>query len=1023
MAAQVRVLMEREGIDVALLQEPYTYAGGIRGYGGYRVVSATEGPWSAVVVRDTTMTVTKLGGLTTPHVSVAEVCKGREQLYLVSVYCQFRDPIDEYLRQIENILMRLAGKNVIVAMDANAKSHMWHAGTTDVEGAKLEDFIMQRGLTVHNREHEPSTYWTTHGESNIDVTLSTRGVGRRTKNWSVKRDWTTSDHGVISFEIVHGEIVQEQQKNKLRYCLSRADWDIFSLNAERFNFGSRVQVNEGSQVEKLTNEIHKDIEKLCESSLSRRVRRGRSLPWWTRQLDRLRHGVARARREYQRSRGRGNPEVERRHRENYRTARNNYTKLIRRTKTEHWQNLVREEGRNNPFGFVYRCVAEKLRMDGAQVSVRLSGGGESLDWEQSMKRILEVLVPDDEREGEDEDQCKIREDNQRYWENVNIGRPDPVTASEIEDAVAKMKNGKAPGEDLLEVEVLRRLWGIKPEVIVRLFNECLKYGRFPFSWKVGVLRLLLKTPEKDPMNPKSYRPICLLSHMGKLYERVLVKRLKAWYEGTGAESSSQYGFKEGLGTVDAVSRVTDFTRRGDKYVAAVFVDISGAFDNMWWPAVLARLRRLGCPGCLCAAVAAYFTGRRVKVTSGDKVVEKEVTKGCPQGSISGPFLWNLLLDEVLEDEMGRGDGRLKVAYADDVVILVTASSRREVEEGLQGQLDHLQGWLRRNKLQISREKTTGIVLKGKLSEARPPTVKVEGSNIKWKTEVKYLGVVLDRDLGFVPHMRYIRDKVTKLAGKFHRIAREDWGWRQRQMLALYRSVCLGMMSYAVPVWVTRVGTVHCQRILESAQRPFLLMATRACRTVSNAALQVLAGVLPADLEMQLAAGKYRLRRGEAFTCLGISFERLEDGGLRRAAENIQALREHLVGEWKRRWNASAKGRCVFSFIKEADYITRNPWYELSATAVMFVTGHGSFNSKLSQLGLKDDERCVCGAPETAWHILVECLLYAEDRERFSELYTEVGSLRTLSTLGDIEIFNGLAKTLMQRRRTMEGGWQ
>lgn len=95
---------------------------------------------------------------------------------------------------------------------------------------------------------------------------------------------------------------------------------------------------------------------------------------------------------------------------------------------------------------------------------------------------------------------------------------------------------------------------------------------------------------------KAYRPITLLPVVGKLYERLLVDRILASQERSGGMADGQYGFRKGRSTVDAVIRLQqDVSERGDKYVLGVFIDISGAFDNLWWQVSLEPYGSATCP--------------------------------------------------------------------------------------------------------------------------------------------------------------------------------------------------------------------------------------------------------------------------------------------------------------------------------------------------------------------------------------------------------------------------------------------
>lgn len=127
--------------------------------------------------------------------------------------------------------------------------------------------------------------------------------------------------------------------------------------------------------------------------------------------------------------------------------------------------------------------------------------------------------------------------------------------------------------------------------------------------------------------------------MGKIYERILVERVQTDYAEKSLVNANQFGFKRGLSTEDAFSQF----RKGvatsmKKYVVALFIDIEGAFDNLWWPAIRARLIEAECSGQLFASISSYFSQRTIKVRSSCEEVTRPMRRGCPQGSIIGPSL-------------------------------------------------------------------------------------------------------------------------------------------------------------------------------------------------------------------------------------------------------------------------------------------------------------------------------------------------------------------------------------------------
>ena len=199
--------------------------------------------------------------------------------------------------------------------------------------------------------------------------------------------------------------------------------------------------------------------------------------------------------------------------------------------------------------------------------------------------------------------------------------------------------------------------------------------------------------------------------IGKLFEKLIKSRLNWTSLAPGQVSARQFGFTSGMSTEDAIvelRRAVDASEQ--RYAVALLFDISGAFDNVWWPLVLKSLRDRCCPRNVFEVMVSYFSDRRVVLELGSSSASKRATRGCPQGSVLGPACWNLMFDDLLRS-LEASIGNNFVAYADDLLVLVEGDSRNELEKKGQGIADQISSWCSSAKLQISARKTEAIVLK------------------------------------------------------------------------------------------------------------------------------------------------------------------------------------------------------------------------------------------------------------------------------------------------------------------------
>lgn len=182
------------------------------------------------------------------------------------------------------------------------------------------------------------------------------------------------------------------------------------------------------------------------------------------------------------------------------------------------------------------------------------------------------------------------------------------------------------------------------------------------------------------------------------------------------------------------------------------------------------------------------------MTSGHSRIQRRIDKGCPQGSVLGPLLWNLVLDGLLRIDLPEEVTIL--AFADDTVLLVQGDSRRVMERRLQEAITQLEAWAVEARLQFSARKTQAMFLKGNLSQARPPVIRINNIPVRFHEQVVFLGVTLDRRLSFLPHVRQVCSKAESLFQKVVRLVRLKYGVRQDVYTTLYRTVFRPIVQYA-----------------------------------------------------------------------------------------------------------------------------------------------------------------------------------------------------------------------------------
>lgn len=374
---------------------------------------------------------------------------------------------------------------------------------------------------------------------------------------------------------------------------------------------------------------------------------------------------------------------------------------------------------------------------------------------------------------------------------------------------------------------MRSLWNAIPEWVHKLYSLCAEEGNFPDGWKQANLVVLPKGSDRDKSDPGSYRPICLLPTPGKVLERLMVDNLQVALEDC-PRSGSQYGFVRGRSTEDALRIVSDSP---STHVLGIFVDFKRAFDHLLWSGVLGRLRELD--GVDVRLWEDYFSCRSVVAQQGDRFLFQGVMKGCPQGSICGPFIWNMMMDDLLREleEMGVRF----VADANDLLLFVEGESSAALScEGTRF-LEVVSRWGIRVGVEISIGKTHCMILKACVRAAHHARPRLGTARLRYVTSTKYLGIYIGEGLNFNCHLQMITPKLNGAIQPLRRVLRKEWGLSDRTAMVWFLGLFQAIVLYACRAWVGAARSATGRKKLLALQRTALLACAKVFRTVSVSA--------------------------------------------------------------------------------------------------------------------------------------------------------------------------------------------
>lgn len=546
-----------------------------------------------------------------------------------------------------------------------------------------------------------------------------------------------------------------------------------------------------------------------------------------------------------------------------------------------------------------------------------------------------------------------------------------VTPAEVIGILKTVKNRSAPGLDQLSYKTLKIFNQLHAQTLAELFSACLRFGIYPEIWKPGKI-IWIPKPGKDPCDPGAYRPITLLSCLGKVYERCIAARLLEHIQNNSTLSHRQFGFLPNTSTEDSVRSLLRDVENARTYfnvAAVVAIDIKGAFDNINWKHLTDELRRYQLP-CYLQAVVGNFLKNR-KVTSGSASVCLE--KGCPQGSVIGPLIWNLAYNYVLDHF--NGGGVSVNCYADDTVFVVGANSPVRLSRKIGEILDEAVVMLAQGGLELSAEKTEVVVFTGyqlKYNSVLTVPYRVLGKKRRSTSNLKYLGLMIDCKLSWDIHIKYLIEKSKKMIPKILAVATNIFGYSnnaRRIMLqgtvGAYFRYCSSVYCHALP---------RHRKEIESLHREMVRCCGRLYRTVSYYPGTVIANYPPLELDTYRSAALSCWRKGlDLHPPAGITFPTPGQYHLQRTFE--AAVEELLLEEWQRRYAGCGKGEWTRGLLTVVGIEIQ----ELDFYLAQALSGHGVFRAYLLKYRRVESDLCECGEPETPHHVFKICHLHATGR--------------------------------------------
>lgn len=511
--------------------------------------------------------------------------------------------------------------------------------------------------------------------------------------------------------------------------------------------------------------------------------------------------------------------------EEYRKRRNKTVQLIREEKQRYYEKKI-EDNRNSTKD-MWKTIKELTGSKSAENTggivkfhgVVCSDSGEVAEkfnnyFIESVEEIVSTISQSKNRALLEYKECDLS--NFRFTDE-----------EELKNIVFSLPNKSS--SDGISSNFIKKYWDELKNPLLHIINSSIETSTVPDRLKISVVIPIRKV--NKTMLCEEFRPVNTLPTVEKILEKVIYGQLERHIRENNILSKFQSGFREKYSCETALQCViTEWKEcrdRGDA-VVVVFLDLRRAFETIDRERLIDKLCAYGIKGDCLKWFRNYMKNRKQKVQwEGSESLLREVLTGVPQGSVLGPLLFALYINDI-------GDCLRQCKYhcfADDTVIYAEGSNVEELVSVIDEELKELNEWFSVNKLKLNISKTKAMCIANEVKYRRmvehQNVISVDGKKIQFVEVIKYLGIMVDYKLGFTNHVDFICKKIGKRLGLIGRY-RKFLSGNAKHML--YNGIVLPMfLCCATILYLCNTGDINRLQKLQNRGMRLILGCNRYTR--------------------------------------------------------------------------------------------------------------------------------------------------------------------------------------------------
>ncbi len=402
-----------------------------------------------------------------------------------------------------------------------------------------------------------------------------------------------------------------------------------------------------------------------------------------------------------------------------------------------------------------------------------------------------------------------------------------ITEDIVYKTLSNLKSKSSVGKDKISMSLLKEIMPMIISPIVHLFNLSLNTGFIPDIYKCARVIPIYKSGPPDQFD--NYRPISLLPALSKVLEKIVAFQMIKFLESQNIFYAHQYGFRKNRDTQQPLVQLLNKVYEGlnkstSEYTLSIFLDLRKAFDTCDINILIRKLNHYGFRGTPLKWFKNYLTGRKQYVEiEGFKSNEKVITHGVPQGSVLGPILFLLYIND-----FPQATDLYSSLFADDTMLTKSMSNVDNLNDIANNELIKVSNWFKANKLSLNISKTKFMIFR---HEKMPKVnnfklfidnIEIERIGNDYGTKsFKFVGISLDELLNWNQHINNVNNKISSALYALNQVKKI---LPMKTLKTIYNSILQPHLQYSVITW----GNAKLKDL-----EPLILKQKKAVRLVSK----------------------------------------------------------------------------------------------------------------------------------------------------------------------------------------------